>query len=524
MTTRTPGEMTVGGRARVFQAGLRTWVVRLTLTGLLIGVTLVVGGGVQAVLNVPDLQPWHRLVPRGELRAADLGETFTLDQYLAREADVFKEVRDEVETPVSASGSSQLANRYQSASISSPRRASRDWNRTFELTPAAVRGGALLIHGLTDGPYSMRAVAERLSAQGYYALALRVPGHGTVPGALTQATAEDWMAAVRMGARHVRRTIGRDDPMILVGYSNGGALIVRYALEAAADSGLPAPSRLVLISPMIGVSPLARIARVISALGPLPFFEKARWLEVVPEYNPFKYNSFPANAANQSYRVSSLVRAELADAARSGLVDRLPPILAFQSIVDATVSTSAVVRDLFDRLHGNGHELVVFDINRRAGLEPYIRPADAALAANLAAGGPRFYRRTLITNLSADVSEVRARSVAPGATTVEDVPLGLSWPAQVFSLSHVALPFAIDDPVYGSEPPDSPTRSIALGRLSPRGEKAVLTVPVETLMRIGWNPFLPFLLDRVVEWSGLHTGAGRQNLAEEKPRQDIGLK
>ena len=94
------------------------------------------------------------------------------------------------------------ANRYQSASISSPRRASRDWNRTFDLTPTApMRGGALLIHGLTDGPYSMRAVADALQARGYYALSLRMPGHGTVPGALTQATAEDWMAAVRMGAR-----------------------------------------------------------------------------------------------------------------------------------------------------------------------------------------------------------------------------------------------------------------------------------------------------------------------------------
>ena len=73
---------------------------------------------------------------------------------------------------------------------------------------------------------------------------------------------------------------------------------------------------------------------MISALGPLPFFEKARWLDVIPEYNPFKYNSFPANAANQSYRVSSLLRAEVADASRSGLLDRLPPILAFQSVVD----------------------------------------------------------------------------------------------------------------------------------------------------------------------------------------------
>ena len=127
--------------------------------------------------------------------------------------------------------------------------------------------------------------------------------------------------------------------------------------------------------------------------------------------------------------------------------------------MDATVSTSAVVHDLFDQLRGNGHELVVFDINRRAGLEPYIRPADAALVTTLAAGGPRPYRRTLITNVSADVPEVRARSVAPRATTVEDVPLGLAWPAQVFSLSHVALPFAIDDPVYGSEPPEESRRA-----------------------------------------------------------------
>jgi hypothetical protein len=85
----------------------------------------------------------------------------------------------------------------------------------------------------------------------------------------------------------------------------------------------------------------------------------------------------------------------------------------------------------------------------------------------------------------------------------------------VFSLSHVALPFAIDDPVYGSQPPESPTPSIALGRLSPRGEKAVLTVPVETLMRIGWNPFLPFMLDRLGEWTERHPEPRPHTSAEE---------
>ena len=51
---------------------------------------------------------------------------------------------------------------------------------------------------------------------------------------------------------------------------------------------------------MIGVSPAARLAWWISRLGVVPYFEKANWLDVLPEYNPFKYNSFPANAALQT--------------------------------------------------------------------------------------------------------------------------------------------------------------------------------------------------------------------------------
>ena len=322
-----------------------------------------------------------------------------------------------------------------------------------------------------------------------------MPGHGTVPGGLTQATAEDWMAAVRMGVRHVRRTVGADRPMVLVGYSNGGALAVRYALEAAADSAAARPSRLVLISPMIGVSPLARLARVISALGPLPFFEKARWLDVVPEYNPFKFNSFPANAGNQSYRVSSLLKRRSSPRPRTDSIERLPPILTFQSIVDATVSTAAVVHDLFDQLRGKGHELVVFDINRRAGLEPYIRPADAALVARWPPAAPRLYRRTLITNASADVPDVVARASRRSRrrrkTRRSDSPgrrrCSPSRMSRCRSRSTIRSTAARRRPAARS-------RS---DRLSPRGEKAVLTVPVEALMRIGWNPFLPYVLNRI---------------------------
>ena len=227
--------------------------------------------------------------------------------------------------------------------MSYPGRLGTDWNRTQELSPdGEAIGGALLIHGLTDAPYSMRTIAEDLRARGYQVLALRVPGHGTVPAGLTDATWEDWLAAVRLGARHVSRTIGPDRPLLLVGYSNGGALVLKYALDALEGSGDPQAARVVLLSPMIGVPPFAWLARVISMLGPLPAFEKARWLDVYPEYNPFKYNSFAANAGLQTWRLTTTLRAQIARAARAGLARRMPPLLTFHSLVDATVSTPAV--------------------------------------------------------------------------------------------------------------------------------------------------------------------------------------
>ena len=69
------------------------------------------------------------------------------------------------------------------------------------------------MHGLTDSPYSMRAVAELLREQGFYTLALRMPGHGTVPAGLIDADWEDWLAAVRMGMRHARQRVGPDRPL-----------------------------------------------------------------------------------------------------------------------------------------------------------------------------------------------------------------------------------------------------------------------------------------------------------------------
>lgn len=480
------------------RSSLFRWTARLAGAAGIAWLGLVVGGGLQAVLRHPDLHPWHTFRPSGEARASDLPPGTTLQDYLDREARVFDEVAQAVEAPLA--GRPGGVNRYTPGSLSHPARADRNWNRTFEMVPADVRGGALLVHGLTDSPYSMRSIAEALRDEGHYVLAPRMPGHGTVPASLATTTWEDWLAAVRLAARHVRARAGEGRPFVLVGYSNGGALAVKYTLEALSDTSLPAPTHLVLVSPMIAVTPFAGLSRAISRLSVVPGLEKAAWIDVVAEYNPYKYNSFPANAALQTYRLTRQVQADITAAQQAGRAAALPPMLTFQSIVDATVSTPAVVERLYDRLGRAGDELVGFDVNRVAGLDEFFRPSDVLALERYRPGEPRAYRRTLVTNRHRDTLEVVQRSLPPGATAPEEREVGLRWPRDLFSLSHIALPFPPDDPVYGYEATPNPDGPLQMGRWSPRGERAVLTVTADTLMRAGANPFHAYLVGRVREF------------------------
>ena len=119
-----------------------------------------------------------------------------------------------------------------------------------------------------------------------------------------------------------------------------------------------------------------------------------------------------------------------------------------------------------------------------------------------------YYRLTVVTNAAAGTREVVEQDVAAGKEDSVVRPLGLSWPDGVYSLSHVALPFPPDDPLFGNEPagPGNPFR-VRLGTLQPRGERAVLTVPVEQLMRLTWNPFFPYLEERVRAWAAVPEAA-----------------
>ena len=76
-------------------------------------------------------------------------------------------------------------------------------------------------------------------------------------------------------------------------------------------------------------------------------------------------------------------------------------------------------------------------------------------------------------------------------------PLNLAWPQDMYSLSHVAVPFALNDSLYGREPTEKNLYGISIGTISLRGETSSLSVGLDTLMRVTSNPFFPFMMARI---------------------------
>ncbi|AUB82087.1 alpha/beta hydrolase [Candidatus Thiodictyon syntrophicum] len=442
------------------------------------------------------LEPWHTFVPH-ELSADEL-ERADWGRYLEAEKAIFEEIREHVTRRLDADERIP-ANRYFEGSPVYPGRFVKDWNRSYTLEPAGPPVGVVvLLHGLTDSPYSMRHIAQRYQERGFVAVAPRLPGHGSVPAGLAAVHWEDWTAATRLAVREARRRVGPDLPLHIVGYSNGGALAMKYALDAIDDPGLPRAERIILISPMIGVTDLARFAGFAGLPALFPRFAKAAWLSILPEFNPFKYNSFPVNAARQSSLLTRALQPRLARFAREGRLGTLPPILTFQSLTDFTVSTAAIVNALYARLPANGSELVLFDLNRHTEFGPLLRPSTETMLARLLPQPPRNYRTTIITNRDDRSADVVERTIAAGATTEVVRPLGLTYPSDVFSLSHVALPFPVTDSLYGMEPDRSEDFGVHLGAMAVRGERGILIVSLDALIRMSSNPFFPYLLDRIM--------------------------
>ncbi|MCB1004320.1 MAG: alpha/beta fold hydrolase [Acidimicrobiales bacterium] len=81
--------------------------------------------------------------------------------------------------------------------------------------------GALVLHGFTGNPHSLRGLATALHDAGYTVELPLLPGHGTSPQDLAGTTWHDWSAAAEAVYQSLSSRVNR---VVVAGLSMGGAL------------------------------------------------------------------------------------------------------------------------------------------------------------------------------------------------------------------------------------------------------------------------------------------------------------
>ena len=383
-------------------------------------------------------------------------------------------------------------NRHAPAGVNNADTYIVNFNKSYALQPASLEGSAVLLHGLTDSPYSVRSTAALFQQQGFHTFAPRLPGHGYAVGALRHVHWQDWMDIVIMTMRKADKTRQAGQPLVLGGYSNGGILALQYAIDCQADPDMPCPDAILLLSPAIKVSPFAIFARLHSFVSWLDYFEQFQWESVYPEIDPYKYTSFPKNAGWETAELSWSVRNEIETGALT-----LPPVLAFQSVVDSTVDGRALLK-LFEDLPPNQHHLVLYDVNRSGAISEWFN-VDLRSVDEFERDSPYTFSISMLTNTDDNSLSVIEKQISEGAQIFEVIDTNLQWPKDVYSLSHIALPFPIDDPVYGQE-------GSAVGAHALKGEKQVMTIGADYFLRLRYNPFHRWQEEKIVSWLQLLTG------------------
>lgn len=104
-------------------------------------------------------------------------------------------------------------------------------------SPGGGPHGALVLHGFTGSPVSMRPLAEALAGAGFAVEMPRLPGHGTSVQDLAQTSWDDWLAEAEhsLAAVQARTADGR---VVVAGLSMGGALTVALAEDHPELAGI----------------------------------------------------------------------------------------------------------------------------------------------------------------------------------------------------------------------------------------------------------------------------------------------
>jgi carboxylesterase len=111
--------------------------------------------------------------------------------------------------------------------------------------------GALVLHGFTGNPFSMRGVAAAIAAAGLTVEAPLLPGHGTAVADILETRWSDWSAAAEAAYLDLA---ARCERVAVVGLSMGGTLTCWLGEHHVDVAGL------VLINPLVQSIPADQVA------------------------------------------------------------------------------------------------------------------------------------------------------------------------------------------------------------------------------------------------------------------------
>jgi carboxylesterase len=163
--------------------------------------------------------------------------------------------------------------------------------------------GAVLCHGLTGMPGSLRAWGEELAAAGLTVRIPRLPGHGTRWQDANRTTWQDWYAELERAFDDVR---SRCDKAFVMGLSMGGTLVLRLAEQRGADV-----AGVVVVNPSLFTTRkdaklLPALRLVVPSMPPVGNDVKK------PGVTEPAYDRLPVKAAYQLSRLWKVTNADLA--------------------------------------------------------------------------------------------------------------------------------------------------------------------------------------------------------------------
>lgn len=221
------------------------------------------------------------------------------------------------------------------------------WNAPFILYPnskdcATSARGILLVHGLSDSPYTTRALAHYFNQHCFTVYSVLLTGHGTRPGDLLEVSYKDWVKQVEYGVQTLSEKV---DDIYIGGFSTGAALAAHYTLSNPSQK----VEAIVALAPALNLDTIASLTPIIKYFKP--------YIDVYLDEDLVKYESFTTNAAAQIYLLTQDIDKKLKQDNTPLMTTKLFAALAYE---DQTINPTKTLTTLIENTDPDRRHITLY--------------------------------------------------------------------------------------------------------------------------------------------------------------------